>query len=44
MSKIRSSIAIAALLALASAAARAEDVLITQYKADSIRCSVWSCN
>jgi NitT/TauT family transport system substrate-binding protein len=34
MSKIRSSIAFAALLALASAAARAEDVLITQYKAD----------
>jgi len=34
MSRIRSSIAIAALFTLASAAARAEDVLITQYKAD----------
>jgi NitT/TauT family transport system substrate-binding protein len=34
MSKIKSSIAVAAFLLMATAAAKAEDVLITQYKAD----------
>src|ERR1700730_15850441 len=34
MSEIKSSIAVAAFLLMATAAAKAEDILITQYKAD----------